>query len=204
VWVDALEAVLGTAGITVVGKATTAAEALALVDENDADLLVADLRLGNGVSGSTCIREALKRHPDLKAVVVSGFDDASSIDEALASGAAAFVSKAARPEDVLAAVRQVFDHVFILANAPQRTWRSRRRSERLPRLTRREAEILELVAEGHSNAQVARMLWITEQTVKFHLSNVFRKLGVSNRTEATRWVHVQQEEEPDVGASMAW
>ena len=54
-------------------------------------------------------------------------------------------------------------------------------------MTRREAEILRLVAEGHSNADVARMLWIAEQTVKFHLSNVYRKLNVSNRTEASRW-----------------
>ena len=57
-------------------------------------------------------------------------------------------------------------------------------------LTRREVEILRLVAEGHSNAQLARMLWVTEQTVKFHLSNVYRKLDVSNRTEASRWAQL--------------
>ena len=57
-------------------------------------------------------------------------------------------------------------------------------------LTRRELEILTLVAEGHSNAQLARMLWVTEQTVKFHLSNIYRKLNVSNRTEASRWAQV--------------
>ena len=59
------------------------------------------------------------------------------------------------------------------------------------RLTRRELELLKLVAEGHSNAQVARMLWVTEQTVKFHLSNVYRKLGVANRTEASRWAQTR-------------
>ena len=57
-------------------------------------------------------------------------------------------------------------------------------------LTRRELEILQLVAEGDSNAQLAKMLWITEQTVKFHLSNIYRKLGVSNRTEAARWAQL--------------
>ena len=57
-------------------------------------------------------------------------------------------------------------------------------------LTRRELEILKLVAEGHSNANLARMLWVTEQTVKFHLSNVYRKLEVTNRTEASRWAQV--------------
>ena len=56
-------------------------------------------------------------------------------------------------------------------------------------LTRRELEILRLVAEGHSNGQLAKMLWVTEQTVKFHLSNIYRKLEVANRTEASRWAH---------------
>ena len=57
-------------------------------------------------------------------------------------------------------------------------------------LTRRELEILQLVAEGHSNSQLAQMLWVTEQTVKFHLSNIYRKLDVANRTEASRWAEV--------------
>src|SRR5205807_6268420 len=57
-------------------------------------------------------------------------------------------------------------------------------------LTRREREILALVAEGHSNRDLARMLWVTEQTVKFHLSNIYRKLDVANRTEASRWAQL--------------
>ena len=60
-----------------------------------------------------------------------------------------------------------------------------------PGLTRRELEILQLVAEGHSNAELARMLWVTEQTVKFHLSNIYRKLDVANRTEASRWAQLR-------------
>jgi DNA-binding CsgD family transcriptional regulator len=58
-------------------------------------------------------------------------------------------------------------------------------------LTRREREILALVVEGKSNAAIARQLWVTEQTVKFHLSNIYRKLGVANRTAASRWAHEQ-------------
>ena len=57
-------------------------------------------------------------------------------------------------------------------------------------LTNRERQILQLVAEGHSNAQLAKMLWVTEQMVKFHLSNVYRKINVSNRTEAARWAQL--------------
>ena len=57
-------------------------------------------------------------------------------------------------------------------------------------LTDRELEILRLVAEGHTNGRIARELWVTEQTVKFHLSNTYRKLGVANRTEASRYAHM--------------
>ena len=63
-------------------------------------------------------------------------------------------------------------------------------SDNDPELTRREIEILQLVSEGHSNSQVGRMLWVTEQTVKFHLSNIYRKLNVANRTEASRWAQL--------------
>jgi DNA-binding CsgD family transcriptional regulator len=77
--------------------------------------------------------------------------------------------------------------------------------ERSPGLTRRELEILRLVAEGHSNAQLARMLWVTEQTVKFHLSNIYRKLDVANRTEASRWaqVHGLLDVKPELAPALA-
>ena len=61
-------------------------------------------------------------------------------------------------------------------------------SDDFAELTLRERQILQLVAQGHSNAKLAKMLWVTEQTVKFHLSNVYRKLNVANRTEASWWV----------------
>jgi DNA-binding CsgD family transcriptional regulator len=64
------------------------------------------------------------------------------------------------------------------------------REEGVNVLTRREVEILRLVAEGHSNSTLAKMLWVTEQTVKFHLANIYRKLNVANRTEASRWAHL--------------
>ena len=95
-------------------------------------------------------------------------------------------------EDLAYAMRQAFEHsVFVAASpsgaAPCGPHRSRGDARAV---TRREAEILRLVAEGHSNADVARMLWIAEQTVKFHLSNIYRKLNVSNRTEASRWAQL--------------
>jgi two-component system response regulator DevR len=186
-WLDALEAILASARVRVVGKAGAAEEALALLEKTEAAVLIADLQLGPGASGADLIREATKRRPGLHTVVVSGYDDAVSIEEALSSGAEAFVSKAAHPEDIAAAVRQVFERSFFVVPSPLPVQRNGARSNGVRGLTRREGDILALVAEGHSNSQVARMAWITEQTVKFHLSNIYRKLGVSNRTEATHW-----------------
>ena len=101
--------------------------------------------------------------------------------------------KTAHPDDLASAVRQVFDHSVFLADGPSSLVASTapgKRASDHAELTRREREILQLVAEGHSNSQLARMLWVTEQTVKFHLSNVYRKLDVTNRTEAARWAQL--------------
>ena len=115
------------------------------------------------------------------------------VDAALAAGASAYIVKTAHPDDVASAVRQAFDHSVYLPGMSEstRVQAPQLRARELPGgLTRRELEILKLVAEGHSNAALARMLWVTEQTVKFHLSNVYRKLEVTNRTEASRWAQV--------------
>ena len=190
-WLEALEVLLVAVGVDVVARATTAEEALGLLAQHKPDLFVSDLHLNGGVGGAACVREALRRFPELNVIVLSGYDDPASVEEALSAGAAAFVSKSALPEDLGSAVRQVFTNsVFLANNHPSRAHRPRRQSERLPGLTRREAEVLELVAEGYPNARVAKMLWVTEQTVKFHLSNIYRKLSVANRTEAAHWALV--------------
>jgi DNA-binding NarL/FixJ family response regulator len=187
-WIEALEEVLARVDVVVVAKTTSAAEAVELVAEHAADLLVADIE--DDPLGVDCVRLARERRPALKAIVLSALDDQDRIARAFAAGAAAYVVKTAQPDDVCAAVRQAFEHSVYFAgsgaSAPPPP-----AEEVTAVLTRRELEILQLVAEGHSNAQVGRMLWVTEQTVKFHLSNVYRKLDVSNRTEASRWAQVR-------------
>ena len=110
-------------------------------------------------------------------------------EAAFDAGAVAAVSRTSRREDIALAVRQAFEPSIYLAHA---FVTSPARAQPDPRgpggeLTKREREILQLVAEGYSNGRVARLLWVTEQTVKFHLSNIYRKLEVGNRTEASRW-----------------
>jgi DNA-binding NarL/FixJ family response regulator len=118
---------------------------------------------------------------------VSSCDAAQLIDGALDGGVFAYILKTAEPDDISSTIRQAFESSVYIG----------RQSLNLPLpvvgeqgpngLTKREREILSQVAEGYSNAQLARMLWVTEQTVKFHLSNIYRKLNVSNRTAASRW-----------------
>jgi DNA-binding NarL/FixJ family response regulator len=190
-WLEALERILDQVGIAAVGRATRPAEALELVSEHRPTLFVLDTELnGSAPDGLTCLREALSRVPTLKAIAISESDDRQRIDAAFAAGAVAYVLKRARPEDLASAFRQVFSPSLYLANGRVAAQVPAKSSEEEDvGLTRREREILQLVAEGGTNGDVARRLWVTEQTVKFHLANIFRKLDVTNRTQASRWAH---------------
>ncbi len=191
-WLDAVSMVVGDLGLTVVGTATSGREGLALVTEHRPDVLVTGIQMPDGdLDGIELVRKGNEIVPGLRAIVLSVYDDAKHIDAALASGAVAYVIKTAHPDDLRSAIRQAFAHsVYLPGSRPAAAQAARVATEDLPDLTRRELEILQLVAEGHSNTQLAKMLWVTEQTVKFHLSNVYRKLDVANRTEASRWAQL--------------
>jgi DNA-binding NarL/FixJ family response regulator len=193
-WLDAVEHVLRRTAIRIVGKTTSTSEGLSLVEEHRPDLLITELDGRNGdLSGLALIERSRAAVPSLRAIVLSMHEESQTIDAALEAGASAYVVKTAHPEDLTSAVRQAFSHSVYLAGrryATPVTLETATEAAYEPRLTRRELEILRLVAEGHSNAQLARMLWVTEQTVKFHLSNTYRKLDVANRTEAGRWAQV--------------
>jgi DNA-binding NarL/FixJ family response regulator len=195
-WAEAVEGVLRRVGVDVVGKATSGSDALSLVQRVRPDLLVTDIAAADGEgAGLACLREARQHLPEIRGVGLSLSEDAQQIDAALQAGAAAYVLKSAHPDDLASAVRQAFTHSVYFA-PPAGYWNGQQQqrtgtmSADRADLTKREREILQLVAEGYSNAQLARMLWVTEQTVKFHLSNVYRKLNVSNRTEAARWAQL--------------
>ena len=192
-WLEAVEQVLSRVDINVVGKATTPERALELIDALEPELFVTGVHMGEGkMDGITCISEARERSPQLRAVVLSRETSTDFIDRALGAGAVAYVFKSAYPDDLASAVRQVFGNSVYFVGARPGT-AARQQAVAGPEtldLTRRELEILQLVAEGHSNANLAKRLWVTEQTIKFHLSNVYRKLNVSNRTEAARWAQL--------------
>jgi DNA-binding NarL/FixJ family response regulator len=194
-WLDAVEQLVARVGVEVALKTTSSAEALERLEALQPDLLVTGLDMPAGeMNGITLIGYARESVPGLKVLVVSANDDAAHIEGAFAAGAHSYALKTAHPDDLIAAVRQASSRCIFLASSggvPEPGARQAPAGDDGRGLTRRELEILQLLAEGHSNAQLARMLWVTEQTVKFHLSNIYRKLGVSNRTEASRWAQVQ-------------
>ena len=191
IWLDAVEVLLNRVGVHVIGKTSSGGEAIRLVERLDPDLLTVEIDpLPGEPSGLDVLHSVRRSAPGIRAIVLSARDDLADIDEALAAGASAYVVKTAHADDVASAVRQTFDHSVFVPGVQPRARPAHPVSADGHSLTHREREILRLVAEGHSNAAMARMLWVTEQTVKFHLSNIYRKLHVANRTEASRWAQL--------------
>jgi DNA-binding NarL/FixJ family response regulator len=190
-WLDALEKLLAGVGVTVVGQTTEPDEAVALVEEFRPDIFVAGVKVASA-DQVACIGRAKQVHPEVKAVVVDDNTNPEEIEGAFGAGAAVYCVKTAEQDDIASAIRQAFERSIYLATGTPHAAPRLTADEAAPvrDLTRRELEILQLVAEGHSNSQLARMLWVTEQTVKFHLSNIYRKLDVANRTEASRWAQL--------------
>jgi DNA-binding NarL/FixJ family response regulator len=189
-WLDALEQVLAKVGVGVVGKTTRPEVALALISDREPDIFVTSIETsGSPMDGLECLRRAHERVPELKAIVVSMFDTPQYVDAAIEAGANAYVVKTAQPEDIASAIKQALEHAVPARNHQPQSRRPKLKAIRGGAdLTPREFEILQLVAEGNTNAEIAKRLWVTQWTVKFHLANAYRKLGVSNRTEAARYM----------------
>jgi two-component system nitrate/nitrite response regulator NarL len=195
-WLEAVEHVLDRVGVNIAASTTQPEVGLELIERHRPDVFVVDIQTpGDRMSGLDCLRDACARVPSVRAIVLSASEDSADVDAAFAAGAVAYVVKTAHPEDLASAVRQAFEHSVYLAGAPNASVPAQHADYNVAEresagLTKRELEILKLVSQGHSNAALAKMLWVTEQTVKFHLSNIYRKLDVSNRTEASRWAQV--------------
>jgi DNA-binding NarL/FixJ family response regulator len=189
-WLDAVERVLESIGISVVGRATDPDAAVELVARAKPDLLVAETSRDGHRGGIAAVQRARAAAHGLRIVALSASAEPDEIEAALQAGASAYVVKTTHPEDIASAVRQTFDASMFFPAPRGSALPPAQSSPEVKLLTRREREILRLVAEGNTNAKIARSLWVTEQTVKFHLSNIYRKLGVANRTEASRWAQL--------------
>jgi DNA-binding NarL/FixJ family response regulator len=180
-----LSSLLGAAAdMTVVGEAADGMAAVELAAKTDIDVILMDLSMPV-LDGVEATRRVLQVKPDTRVVVLSSFSEQTRVREAIAAGATGYVLKDCSPDELLAAVRS--------AAAGHAPLDPRVAGALLPAahtpdvLTDRETEVLRLASKGMANKQIARALGITERTVKVHLGNVFRRIGVSDRTSAAMW-----------------
>ena len=172
--------------IELVGEALTGSEALPLIGRTHPDLVLLDIRMPQ-MDGLTCLGKIRERHPKIKVVILSGIDEPEQIQTALKHGASAFVVKHVDPRDLASALRQAMaGTVFQMLGSGES---SEENAAKAAGVTESEMRVLTALARGLSNKQIAAELFITEQTVKFHLTNIYRKLHVGNRTEATRYAY---------------
>jgi two-component system response regulator DegU len=169
--------------IDIVGEATSGSQVLPLIGRSSPELVLLDIRMPE-MDGLTCLDRIRKVHPDLTVVMLSAYDDPETIASALARGAKSFIGKMVDPRDLPSALRLVAQGaVYRPVNGNEMT--GPRPAEEAG-LTPGEQRVLEALARGLSNKEIAQELWLTQQTVKFHLTNIYRRLGVANRTEAVR------------------
>lgn len=176
--VEGVARVIGQSpSMEVVMTATSGLEALEKLPDAHPDLVVMEpwMRSGDGIAFAA---HTAREHPDITLVALSRLWDDDHVSESMQAGIAAHLPKTTPLDDLPALIRQS------ALGAQMRPAGNRSPALRTP-LTTRERDVLRLAARGLSNVEIGRELYVTEQTVKFHLSNIYRKLGVSNRTQAS-------------------
>lgn len=168
----------------IVGEATSGSQVMPLVSSARPDVVLIDLRLPE-IDGLTCLERIRAKHPTVRVLLFSGVDDRAQIAVALERGACAYLVKSIHPGDLAAVIRQAVAGSFFCAAGLDTV--AARSEAHDAGLSGREAEILCSVARGLSNRAIAKELWLSDQTVKFHLHNIYRKLNVANRTEAAKY-----------------
>ncbi|SEP39004.1 response regulator [Amycolatopsis saalfeldensis] len=169
--------------LVVVAEAATAREAVARAAEGDIDVVLMDLQFGAGMNGAEATAAITARPGGPRVLVVTTYDTDADTLPAIEAGATGYLLKDALPEDLAAAVRTAAAGRTTLAPRVADRLMNRLRTPGAA-LTRREIEVLTLVADGLSNQALARRLHLTEGTVKSHLARVYSKLGVDSRTAA--------------------
>jgi DNA-binding NarL/FixJ family response regulator len=182
--IEAVRSVLEAAGdFEVVGHADSGSQVLPLVSRTNPDVVLLDVHMPV-MDGLKCLDLIREHHPSVRVIMLSALDEAETIAAALNRGAAAFIAKQVDPRDLASAVRQVVDRSVY--HAPVQPRSADPASSEANALTASEQRVLDALARGLTNKEIATELWLTEQTVTFHLTRIYRRLGVANRTEAVR------------------
>ena len=170
--------------IEIVAEADSGTKVVPLVGQTSPDIVLLDVRMP-GIDGLTVLERLRERYPQVRVAMLSAVDDPTVVKAAFSRGASAFIVKHIDPRDLAAALRQaiegaVFQPLGLLENGNNGNDAD---------LSKRELTILQALQSGLSNKQIAKDLFLAEQTVKFHLTNIYRKLGVASRTEAVRYAY---------------
>ncbi len=177
-----------TGDVTVVGEAGSVAEAIERVPAAAPDVAVLDVQLPDGTGIELC-RELRSQRPELSCLMLTSFPDDDALLDAVVAGASGYVLKQVRGSDLVDAVRQVATGHSLLdpvlrERAAKRIRSGPEEDERLSHLTPQERRILDLLADGMTNRQIADEMFLAEKTVKNYVSNLLAKMGMSRRTEA--------------------
>jgi two-component system, NarL family, response regulator DevR len=182
--------VLEAAGdIVVVGEADDCGLALGLVEEHHPEVVLIDLRLPDG-SGIDLARKLRANYPVVQTVMLTAYDDDHFVMDAFDAGVTGYLLKTMNPDDLVNAIRAASHGTTVVDPTLSRRISSWRGSAARPRLTQRERNIVDLVAQGLSNKAIAARLGVSTRTVEGHLNHVFTKLGVESRTELARFALV--------------
>ena len=175
-------------GLEVVGEAGNAEQALARIPPTKPDVAVLDVRLPDGDGIEVC-RDVRSQHPEIQCLMLTSYTDDDALLQSILAGAAGYVAKQIRGADIVDAVRRVADGQSLLdptvaARARDRLRAEPEEDERLARLSTQERTILEHIADGLTNRQIAQHLNLAEKTVKNYVSNLLAKMGMERRTQA--------------------
>jgi DNA-binding NarL/FixJ family response regulator len=173
--------------IVVAGEAERGDEVLPRVRETRPDVLLLDVRMP-GMDGLEVLRGVRAQFPDVKVAMLSAVDAPDVAAQALDQGAVAYLGKRVEPSALVSTIHGVMDGSLTMQTLglPDS---AKAHAAKEAALSPREVEILRRVASGRSNREIAQELWLSEQTVKYHLTNVYRKIRVSGRTDATRYAY---------------
>ena len=181
-------ALRSAAGLNVIGKVDGRTSVRRPIAESQPDIVLVD-EMQSSENALERIRECREEAPSSVILLLTMRMEDQWVSEALAAGCDACLSKSAHLPSLGTLIREIVARNIVTALPATLAEGKLPLGNGGDDLTAREREILGLVADGLTNARIGRELWVTEQTVKFHLSNIYRKLGVSNRTEASRFAY---------------
>jgi DNA-binding NarL/FixJ family response regulator len=181
-------ALMDAEGFEIVGEVSIGSQVVPAVRETAPDIVLLDLRMPE-LDGLACLERLRKQDPAVAVVILSSYSDPEQIEAARVAGARAYVVKTVEPVDLAGVLRAALSGSTFAVWGADDPSASRPQAAATAGLSDREGAVLAAVARGLSNREIGRQLWISEQTVKFHLRNVYRKLGISSRTEAARYAH---------------